>query len=111
MTDPQQAPDPTAIQDSLGTVDVEAIPASDAGGPRESLPLPVATSRTFQPAWRSADSQSISAENTMRAAIMEKSPVAQVACCFCLMAEKSGVVMTGFLRSSKRDGASHRGLS
>src|SRR4051812_39296022 len=56
-----------------------------------ALPLPVATSRTIHPAWRSAVSHRCSAWKTIRAATTEKSPLAQVGCWRDLTAVKLGV--------------------
>src|SRR5262245_66266068 len=55
-----------------------------------ALPLPVATSSTRQPAWRSAVSHRCSAWKTIREATTEKSPLAQVFCCRSFTAAKSG---------------------
>ena len=55
-----------------------------------ALPLPVATSSTRHPAWRSAVSHRCSAWKTIREATTEKSPLAQMFCCRLFTAAKSG---------------------
>src|SRR5262249_61309044 len=56
-----------------------------------ALPVPVATSRTRQPACRSALSTSCSATITIRAATTPKSPLDHACCWRCLMARRSGL--------------------
>src|SRR5262249_16237282 len=73
-----------------------------------ALPVPVATSRTRQPACRSALSTSCSATSTMRAATTPKSPLDHACCWRCLMARRSGlddstvVVMASTVRPGVR---------
>src|SRR5687768_5516911 len=58
-----------------------------------ALPLPVATSRTLEPACTSTASQSMSATGWMRVATAWKSPLAHITCCRCLTAPRSGASM------------------
>src|SRR5262249_51926145 len=79
-----------------------------------ALPLPVATSSTRQPAWRSAVSHRCSAWKTIREATTEKSPLAQVLCCRPFTAAKPrsrpGPALSGGLMCSVLKGARGRSI-
>src|SRR3712207_6654214 len=66
----------------------------DRAAAMAALPVPHATSRTRDPAARSADSASCSETRTMRLATVAKLPLDQVICWRDLIARRSGCAVT-----------------